>query len=568
VRPPGAEEEALAGPPLVAWIALAALAIGAGRVLQPLSAALEALAGDRLTGHVTGQLIRSANAWPGIARFEDPSFAEDLRVASERAAKAGLTLAREGAHCAAALFGAVGLAMVLAALHPLAPIAIALCSVPATLWQWEYQTRTATSLYVRTPQARRLRYYREVVLAPEPAQDVRLYGLAPFFLDRYGLDFAEAVRTLRAGQLPITARAAAGAFLTGLVAGGVYVFVVWEALHGRLSVGDVALYGGAALLFQSRLQTVGRLTGVLPRELDFLPALDRVLNAPPDLPLPARPVPLPASMRRGIAFEDVWFTYPGRPSEAQAPVPAVLRGISFELPVGKSLALVGHNGAGKTTIVKLLLRLYDPDAGRITLDGVDLRDFDPAELRRRVGVVFQDFVRYELTARENIGLGALDALGGLGDDAPVLEAARRAGAADLVHSLPQGLDTRLGPRLGGRALSGGEWQKLALARAFARDGDLLVLDEPTASLDVQTEHDVYARFGELTRGKTTLLISHRFSTVRMAERILYLHDGRVAESGSHEALMREDGEYARLYRLQASRYLEQRPETEASRANR
>ncbi|HUH11968.1 MAG TPA: ABC transporter ATP-binding protein, partial [Longimicrobiales bacterium] len=444
---------------------------------------------------------------------------------------------------------------------PLFPLAIALCSVPAIGWQWEHQTRTANSLYIRTPQARRLRYYREVVLAPEPAKDVRLYGLPAFFLDRYGLDFAGAVRALRAGQFLITVRAAGGALGTGLAAGAVYVFAVWQALRGSLSVGDVALYGGAALLLQSRLETVGWLTGVLPRELDFLPALDRVLNAPPDLPLPVRPRPVPAPMREGIAFEDVWFAYPGpgaspsgRSGDGDSRAAPVLRGVSFALPVGQSLALVGHNGAGKTTIVKLLLRLYDPDRGRITLDGADLRDYDPAEVRRRMGVVFQDFVRYDLPVRENVGLGALEALG---DDARLLEAARRAGAAELVDGLPRGLDTPLGARFGGRALSGGEWQKLALARAFVRDCDVLVLDEPTAALDVRTEHEVYARFGELTRGRTTLLISHRFSTVRMAGRILYLEDGRVAEAGSHDALLRGDGEYARLYRLQASRYVDE-----------
>jgi ATP-binding cassette subfamily B protein len=262
--------------------------------------------------------------------------------------------------------------------------------------------------------------------------------------------------------------------------------------------------------------------------------------------VPPHPLPAPRPIRDGIGFDDVWFAYPERAEP-------VLRGLSFAIRPGESLALVGHNGAGKTTVVKLLLRLYDPTEGRITLDGADLREYDLESLRRHTGVIFQDFVRYELTARENLAVGDLEALQ---DDQRLLAAARKAGGDGLIRSLPRGLETQLGRRFGGRDLSGGEWQKLALARAFVRDCDLLVLDEPTASLDVQTEYEVYLRFQDLTQGRMTLLISHRFSTVRMAGRILYLDGGRIAEDGTHEALMRAGGEYARLYGLQASHYLE------------
>ncbi|MGH2353482.1 MAG: ABC transporter ATP-binding protein, partial [Chloroflexota bacterium] len=328
----------------------------------------------------------------------------------------------------------------------------------------------------------------------------------------------------------------------------VYVYVVWQALDGRLTVGDVALYGGGAAMLHGRLLVISRMMGLLPSQWRFLPALDRVLSAPPDLPLPAHPRPVPRPIRQGIRFDGVCFTYPG-------PTSPVLRGVSFAIRPGESVALVGHNGAGKTTIVKLLLRLYDPTKGRILLDGVDLREYDLDALRRRMGVIFQDYVRYELTARENVAAGNLAALA---DDRRLLKAVRQAGGSDLLNGLPRGLDTQLGRQFGGRELSGGEWQKLALARAFVRDCDLLVLDEPTAALDVQTEYDVYLRFQELTQGQMTLLISHRFSTVRMAGRILYLDAGQIAEAGSHEALMQHGGEYARLYRLQASQYLDGR----------
>ncbi|HIT75485.1 MAG TPA: ABC transporter ATP-binding protein [Candidatus Avipropionibacterium avicola] len=233
---------------------------------------------------------------------------------------------------------------------------------------------------------------------------------------------------------------------------------------------------------------------------------------------------------------------------------ATLRGVSFRLAPGESLALVGSNGAGKTTLVKLLLRLYDPTEGRITLDGRDLRDLDLDELRRRMGVIFQDFGRYELTAGENIGLGDVDRIE---DRDAIMAAARAGGAADLVDGLPNHLDTALGRELGDRELSGGQWQRIALSRAFMADNELLVLDEPTAELDPRGEHEVFQRFAELTQDRMTILVSHRFSTVRMADRILLLADGVVVESGDHATLMKRDGDYARMFRLQASQYVDQ-----------
>jgi ATP-binding cassette subfamily B protein len=309
-------------------------------------------------------------------------------------------------------------------------------------------------------------------------------------------------------------------------------------------LGDLALYGGAATMLQTTLISLSTEFGVFSLVLTFLPSLQRVLLAPPDLPQAQAPRAAPQPLTGGIAFEHVSFTYPGQS------VP-VLHDLCLEIGAGECVALVGHNGAGKTTLIKLLLRLYDPTAGRVLLDGVDLRAYDLDALRRTMGVIFQDFVRYELTARENIAVGQIEALG---DSTRLRAAAARAGAGSLLDALPKGLDTPLGRAFGGRDLSGGEWQKLALARAFVRDCQLLVLDEPTAALDVQTENAVYARFHELTRGRMTLLISHRFSTVRMADRILYLAGGRVQEEGSHAALMDRAGEYARLYRLQAAQY--------------
>ncbi|MDQ3703595.1 MAG: ABC transporter ATP-binding protein/permease, partial [Chloroflexota bacterium] len=386
------------------------------------------------------------------------------------------------------------------------------------------------------------------------------------------------------------ARVTLASALSAGVGALIYVSLVWLVAAGARTIGELTLYGGAAALLQARLVAVSYYLGFLPQPLSALPSVFRVLDAPPDLPQsplpiqreptrrePARRAPQPAV--QGITFDHVAFRYPqstsaapknaapanagstnsGTAGEGDTPTPAaerptsipVLSDLSFAIAPGESLALVGHNGAGKTTIVKLLLRLYDPTAGRILLDGVDLREYDLDDLRRQMGVIFQDFGRYALTAGENIGLGQVEALG---DRERLERAARRAGAADVIASLPKGLDTRLGREFGTRELSGGEWQKLALARAFMRDCQVLVLDEPTAALDVQTEHDVYTRFHRLTRDRMTLLISHRFSTVRLADHILVLENGRIAERGSHEELVALGGRYATLFEMQAGRY--------------
>ena len=547
--------------PLLAWIGLAAAALALGQLIQPFSTTFQSLAGDRLTGYVAEQLIRAANRWQGLARFEDPGFADDLQRARQSAARGALDLMVFGGRAAVELFTAIGLALALLGLHPLVPLLLIMATLPQMKRQWEYGRRTDSHLYAQTAETRRLEYSREVLLTPETAKDVHLYGLGSFFRRYYDTIFAGAIESLNQLRRPLAVNVALASMLATVASSAVYIYVVWLVAQGARTVGDLALYGVAATLLQMNLLGLGGEIGFLPLVLGFLPSLFRVLEAPPDLPNrgerfegPGAPpvAPLPATlrpalhpMRQGIVFEQVSFTYPGRTDR-------VLRDVSFILEPDECVALVGHNGAGKTTIVKLLLRLYDPTFGRILLDGVDLREYDLDALRRQMGVIFQDFVRYELTAGENIGLGQVDLLH---DATRLLDAAESAGAAELIRQLPDGLDTQLGREFGGRELSDGEWQKLALARACVRDCQFLALDEPTAALDVQTEYEIYTRFHDLTRDRITLLISHRFSTVRMADRILYLADGRIQETGSHAQLLAGNGEYARLYRLQASQYL-------------
>jgi ATP-binding cassette, subfamily B, bacterial len=535
------------GLPFWAWIGMLAAALALGQLIQPLSRTFQSLVGDRVVGHVTGELIRATNRWHGLARVEDPSFADDLDRAGKYAARSGLEIVTYGARTLLLLCTAVGLAGVLAGLHPLAPAVVIVASVPAVARTYEFRMNTGSKIYAQTPDARMLSYFRSVMISPEQAKDVRLYGPGRYFRSRYDHVFERTVGDLDRTRWQLTWPMSGTAALAAAASGAVFGYAVWRVTTGEATVGDLVLYGGAAAALQNTLAGLGFDIGFLPLVFTFLPSLDRILRAPPDLPAAADPCPAPRPIRTGIVFENVSFRYPGR-SEP------VLDGLNLRLHPGESLALVGANGSGKTTIVKLMLRLYDPTGGRILLDGRDLRDYDLADLRREMGVLFQDFLHYEFTARENIGFGRL---GELRNQEVLTSAAERSGAAEVLDRLPAGLDTQLGAQFGGRELSGGEWQKLALARAFARESQVLVLDEPTAALDPQTEYDIFERFADLTRGRMTLLVSHRFSTVRMADRIVVLAGGQVREDGSHEELTEAAGEYARLYRLQAAQYLGQ-----------
>jgi ATP-binding cassette subfamily B protein len=399
--------------------------------------------------------------------------------------------------------------------------------------------------YFRTPERRQLDYIRYLGSSVETAKEVKLFGLNAFLVDRFKI-FAD--RTYADNRRLAIRRAAWGTLFATLASCAYYLayaLIVWRTVQGGFSIGDLTFLSGSFLRLRGLLE--GLLLGFsqIAGQALYLEDLFSFFAVRPSIASPPDPRPFPQPLRSGIVFENVGFRYPDSSLWA-------VRYLSLTLRVGEVVALVGENGAGKTTIVKLLARLYDPTEGRILLDGYDLREYDLTDLRRHLGVIFQDFVRFHFTAGENIGAGQIEAAD---DRSRIHQAAERSLADRIIQRLPQGYDQPLGKRFHeGADLSGGEWQKIAIARAYMRDADVLILDEPTAALDARSEYEVFQRFRDLSLGKTAILISHRFSTVRMADRILVLEDGHVVESGSHEELVTSGGRYAELFELQASGY--------------
>lgn len=537
----GAEEGLrLVLPYLLAEFALimASAAISQARTLA------EHILHARYNLEINSRIIRKALSLD-LSHFENAEYYDKLQNARREADWRALQIVNGGFYLVQSIITLFSYAVILFRFSPWIALILFGATIPSFLAQSHYSQLKFRILSWRAPEARQLNYLEYVLTDYNAVKEVKLFKLGEPLLVRYITLFWKFLRE----DQGVAQKRSLTAFGWGLLSTGSYYFsyawIIFQAAARAITLGDMTLY--LTVFRQSQNTFEGLFDGI--RELYenalFMSNLFSFLALEPQMILAAQPKPVPARIQQGIQFKNVSFKYPGIDEYA-------LRNINLCIHPGEKLALVGANGAGKTTLVKLLTRLYDPTEGQILLDGVDLREYDLDELRQRIGVIFQDFVKYHLAARENVGFGQIEALA---DEPRILSASEHSGAHLVIAALPQGYDTQLGRWYSkGRELSGGEWQKIALARAFMRDSEVLVLDEPTASLDAENEYAVFQKFRELTQGKMAVLISHRFSTVRMADRIAVIEDGTIKEMGTHAELLALGGTYARLFSIQAEGY--------------
>ncbi len=540
-----AVEPDVSGALLLAVLYVVVLAVP--EILEPVQRVQIAWLEDRATAAVDDRLMAAGTRRVDLVDIERPAFQDHARLAQEAARR--LMRAFTLLQGLSGLFTVAGVSILLLQLHPLLPVILLAAMVPHLWAEERLSGERWSALQARSRAAREGDYCARVTLAPAAAKEVRVFGLGDFFLQRFDTRFAVALSELRRIRWAALRLLVAFSGLHALALAGGFWYVVTQAGAGKLTLGDIALYLGAVVQVERTLMTLPVWFGQLSDLLLHLRALFAVLDrAGPRIavPVPGEGRPAPTSLEQGVALQQVGFRYPESTQ-------AVLADMSLVLPAGEVTALVGANGAGKSTLVKLLTRMYDPDTGTILLDGAPLDEYDLAAWRRRIAVVYQDFAQFALTLHENIAVGAYATPAGAGGH--IEQAAQWAGADEIAAQLPQGYDTQLTRQFaGGVELSGGEWQKVALARGFVRDAALVILDEPTAALDAEAEYRLFAQFRALVRGKTALIISHRFSTVRMADHIVVLDEGRVIEAGSHAALVAQGGRYASLYEMQAGRY--------------
>jgi ATP-binding cassette, subfamily B, bacterial len=512
-------------------------------VIARATALCDSLLGDRFTNHISLRMMAHA-AQLDLVSFEDPVFYDKMeRARRQTTGRLGMLASLAG--MAQQIVTLVSLSVGILAFSPWLLLLLVAAIVPSFLGETRFAMLAYSLLYRWTPERRELDYLRMLGASNSSAKEVKIFGLGDhlterardlfdrFYADNRGLAIRRAVTGGLLNLLPSLGYYAA------------YAYILYRALAGTITVGDLTFLTAAFARSRGLIEQVFSGFSGIAEQAIFIEDLFDFFRTEPSIASKPGALPGPRPIRSGYEFRDVSFAYPG---SAQL----VLDQVSFRIEAGERIALVGENGAGKTTLVKLLARLYDPTAGAILLDGVDLREYNVEDLRREIGVIFQDYMRYDMRVLENIGFGRIERLH---EDGRVQEAAAKAYADSVVAALPLGYAQMLGRRFeGGVDLSGGQWQKIALARAYMRDAQVLILDEPTATLDARAEYEVFLRFTELTRGRMAVLISHRFSTVRMAERILVLEHGRILEQGSHEQLVALRGRYAELFELQAAGY--------------
>lgn len=518
------------------------LAVGADTLGRFVSL-VDSLLGDQFTNHVSIKLMEHA-ATLDLVNFEDPVFYDKMeRARRQTTARLGMLAGLAG--MAQQFLTLLSMLSAVIFFYPWLLLLLVAATVPVFLGETRFAMLSYSILYRYTPERRELDYLRYLGASNESAKEVKIFGLGQYLADRSRRLFD---RFYTENKRLAIQRAWHGTLLNLVPTGAYYLayaLIVVRALGGILSVGDLTLLVGAFSRARGIMESlVSGMVGISEQAL-FIQDLFDFFDTNPSITSPVDALPPPRLIRQGFEFQNVSFAYPG--SEKH-----VLDGVSFRFYPGERIALVGENGAGKTTLVKLLARLYDPTEGRILLDGIDLREYDVAELRHEIGVIFQDYMRYDMLTNENIGFGRISELQ---NEARVQTSAEKSLAAEVVRKLPKQYLQMLGRRFeGGVDLSTGQWQKIALARAYMRDAQILILDEPTASLDARAEFEVYQRFADLTAGKMAVLISHRFSTVRMADRIFVLEQGRIVEEGSHSHLVALGGKYSELFELQAAGY--------------
>ena len=520
-------------------LGLAALGAILGRAIDYVDSVLA----DKFSRHLSVKTMAHA-ARLDLASYEDPVFYDKLERARVQATDR-LGMIQAMGRLLQLIVTTVSLSAGIFIYSPWLLLVLVACVFPAFLGESHFAFLGYSLSFGQTPARRQLDYLRVLGASRESAKELKLFGLADELTGRFQrisdqiFDQNVALARKRLWASSLLSLLSIGGYY------GCYVWVIFQAATGAISIGALTFLAGAIAGASTNIQAIFSTFSSIADQALFLTDLLDFFATKPKIRAPERPVPAPRPIREGFSFENVSFHYPGNER-------LVLDGLNFRLEPGQRVALIGQNGQGKTTIVKLLTRLYDPTGGRILLDGVDLREYDIEDLCRQIGVIFQDFMRYEMTAAENIAVGRIEEAADLGK---IHVAAQKSRASQVIARLPRGYEQLLGRRFeGGLDLSGGEWQKIALARAYLRDAQVLVLDEPTAALDAQSEYDVFQRFSELTTEKSALLISHRFSTVRMADEILVLEDGRIAERGDHSRLIAVGGRYADMFELQAASY--------------
>ncbi|CAN5433449.1 ABC transporter ATP-binding protein [soil metagenome] len=506
-------------------------------------ALLDSLLGDLFSNQSSIRLMKHA-ANLDLDQFEDSTFYDKLERARRQTLSRTILMSQILSQVQDAITMLL-LAVGLVAYYPWLILLLIIAVIPAFLGESHFNERSYSLVHGWTPERRELDYLRYTGASDETAKEIKIFGLSDFITERFKF---LSDKFYQANKKIALSRAGWGSAFAAIGSAGyyaAYIYIIFETVQGNITIGTLTFLSGSFLRLRTllegilnRFSTVAEGALYLKDFFEFFHLQPKIKNSPSSFPFP-RPI------KSGFVFENVGFKYEHTEKWA-------IKNVSFKLHAGEKLALVGENGAGKTTLVKLLARLYDPTEGRILLDGQDLKDFDPEDLRKEIGVIFQDFVKFQMTASNNIAVGKIEEIE---NQDKIKNSALLSLANTVIDNLPKGYEQIIGRKFAdGVDLSGGEWQKVALGRAYMRDAQLLILDEPTAALDARAEHEVFQRFAELTQGKTAVLISHRFSTVRMADRILVLENGNQLEIGTHHDLLEKEGRYAELFSLQAQGY--------------